>query len=198
MPAIVIKANEFHVDTKIPCRLVFVIPLELPSLLDPSVPPPPYHPPNNIDRWALRDPTMTALRPVVIGALYTVLGPDAAVSEMVLSNNHDWIQGEEFESTMFTDRSKFDPESGDWTDQYGRTGFGAKAYIDYGERYGVAIIEGYRIRVDQGIEDNKKNVPVVEMKAMPVLTDGKVAFVARRYGDIEEEGFNHRFWQEEW
>jgi hypothetical protein len=114
MPAVVIKANDFHVDSKTPCRLVIVIPLELPSLLDPSVPPPPYHPPdNNISRWALRDPTMTALRPAVIGALYTVLGPDAAISEMVPRDNRDWIQADTFVSRLVTDKSKFDPESGD-------------------------------------------------------------------------------------
>lgn len=196
MPAIVIKANKFHVDSKTPCRLVFVIPLELPSLLDSSVPPPPYHPPNNIDRWALHDATMTALRPAVFGGLYTALGPDAAISEMVPPNNRDWIPKNDFVSRLVNDRSKFDPESGDWTDQYGNMGSGATAYLEYGNE--IAIIEAYEIRVDQGITDNKINVPVVELKAMPVLHDGKVAFVARKYEDAEQERYNHNIWLHEW
>lgn len=75
---------------------------------------------------------MTALRPVVVGALYALLGPDAAASEMVPRGNLDWLQRDEYVSRLVTDRSKFDPESGDWTDQYGDVGSGAKAYIDYG------------------------------------------------------------------
>ncbi len=197
-PAIVIKADEFHVDSKTPCRLVFVIPIELPPLLDPSIPPPPYYPPNSVDRWALRDSTMTALRPVVFVALYALLGPDAAVSEMVPRDNRDWVQRDEFVSTLITDRSKFDPKSGDWMDQSGNMRSGAKAYIDYGERIGIAIIEAYQIRVDQGIKDNKTNPLVVEVKAMPVLSDGKVAFVARKYRVIEQECFNQNIWLHEW
>lgn len=198
MPAIVIKANEFHVDSKTPCRLVFVIPLELPSLLDSSVPPPPYYPPNkNITEWTLRDATMTALRPAVVGALYTVLGPDAAVSEMVPRDNRDWHKADGFASSVVTDKSKFDPESGDWTDRDGNMDSGAKAYLEYPNNE-IAIIDVYKIRIDQGIKDNKINVPVVELKAMPVLSEGKVAFVARKYGDIEQEWFNRSIWQIEW
>jgi hypothetical protein len=197
MPTIVIKANEFHVDSKTPCRLVFVIPLELPSLLDSSIPPPPYYPPdNNITQWSLCDSTMTALRPVVVGALYTVLGPDAAISDIVPAENDDWINKDPHVSRLVNDRSKFDPESGDWTDQYGNMGSGAQAYLEYLDQ--VAIIEAYKIRVDQGIIDNKINVLVVELKAMPVLHDGKVAFVARKYEDAEQEHYNHCIWQEEW
>lgn len=198
-PAIVLKANEFHVDSQTPCRLVFVIPLELPPLLDSSIPPPPYHPPSNtVERWALRDPTLTALRPVVVGALYALLGTEAAVSEMIPRDNRDWRQRDEYVSRLVTDKYKFDPESGDWTDQYGHMGSGAKAYIDYGERHGISVIEAYQIRVDQGIKDNKTNPLVVEVKAMPVLHDGKVAFVARQYGAAEQERLNHDIWLHEW
>jgi hypothetical protein len=41
-------------------------------------------------------------------------------------------------------------------------------------------------------------VLVVELKAMPVLHNGKVAFVARKYGDVEQEYFNHNIWLHEW
>jgi hypothetical protein len=197
LPAIVIKANEFHVDAKIPCRFNFVIPLELPSLLDPSIPPPPYYPPNTVDRQELRDPTMTALRPAVTGALYQLLGTAAPVSTMIPANNQDWRQRDEYVTRLVTDRSKFDPVSGHWTDQYGVEGFETKAYID-NYRFGFAIIEAYQIRVDQNIEDNKSNPMAVEVKAMSVLHEGKVAFVARRFREAEQESFNHRIWQEEW
>lgn len=84
VPVIVVKANEFHFDTQIPCRLSFIIPLELPPLLDPSIPPPPYQPPqNSVGSRVLYDLTRTVLRPVVSGALLALLGSDAAVSEMV-------------------------------------------------------------------------------------------------------------------
>ena len=140
---------------------------------------------------------MTALRPAVVGALYTVLGPAAALSKMVPRDNRDWIQGEEFVASVVTDGSKFDPESGDWTDQYGNMGSSAKAYREYGSDR-IEIIEAYKIRVDQGIKDNRINVLVVELKAMPVLSDERVAFVARKYRDAEQEHFNHNVWLHEW
>ncbi|KAK4031960.1 hypothetical protein C8A01DRAFT_41605 [Parachaetomium inaequale] len=198
LPAIVIKANKFHVDTITPCRFNFVIPLELPSILDPSIPPPPYYPPNIIDRQELRDPTTTALRPAVTGALYQLLGTAAPVSTMVPTNNLDWRQRDEYVSRLVTDRSKFDPVSGHWTDQYGVEGFETKAYIDYGGYGGIEIVEAYQIRVDQNIEDNKSNPMAVEVKAMPVLHEGKVAFVARRFREGEQEAFNQSIWEDEW
>lgn len=33
---------------------------------------------------------------------------------------------------------------------------------------------------------------------MPVLQDGKVAFVARKYGAAEQERLNHDIWLHEW
>jgi hypothetical protein len=198
LPTVVIKANDFHVDAKAPCRLMFVIPLELPPLLDPSIPPPPYYPPDNtIDRPALRDSVMTALRPAVIGALYELLGPEAAVASMIPRENGDWRQKEEYVSRGIADRSKFELETGYWMDQYGVEGYEIQAYIDYG-MCGIGVIEGYKIRVDQNIEDNKSNPLIVEVKAMPVLHQGKVAFVARKYRHAEQEALNHSIWQEEW
>ena len=198
VPVIVVKANESHVDSQTPCRLKFIIPLELPPLLDPSIPPPPYHPPeNSVGSRVLYDLTRTVLRPVVIGALFALLGSDAAVSEMVPRQNSDWRQRAEYVSRAVTQRSDFDLESGNWTDQYGLKGFDAKAYFDCGDK-GFIIVEAYQIRVDQGIKDNKTNPLVVEVKAMPVLTEGKVAFLARKYEDGEQEFFNNAIWQHEW
>jgi hypothetical protein len=198
LPALVIKANDFYVDSKTPCRLIFVIPLELPPLLDPSISPPPYYPPNDrVDRPALRDSVMTALRPAVIGALYELLGTDASVSAMIPRKNSDWRQRKEYVSKGVADRSKFDPTTGYWMDQYGVEGFEIQAYIDYGD-YGIGIIQGYQIRVDQAIEDNKSNPLVIEVKAMPVLHEGRVAFVARKYRESEQEVFNHSVWLHEW
>lgn len=116
---------------------------------------------------------------------------------MVPRDNRDWHKADGFASSVVTDKSKFDPESGDWTDRDGNMDFGAKAYLEYPNNE-IAIIDVYKIRIDQGIKDNKINVPVVELKAMPVLSEGKVAFVARKYGDIEQEWFNRSIWQIEW
>lgn len=101
VPVIVVKANEFHFDTQIPCRLSFIIPLELPPLLDPSIPPPPYQPPqNSVGSRVLYDLTRTVLRPVVSGALLALLGSDAAVSEMVPRQRNDWRQRDELVSRV--------------------------------------------------------------------------------------------------
>ena len=194
---IIVRANEFHADTQTPCRLIFVIPVELPPLLNPSIPPPPYNPLNPVDHPVLYDLTRTALRPVVIGAVFALLGPDAAVSKMVPRHNRDWRQPHQFVSRVVTDRSKFNLESGHWTDQYGVEGFDPKAYIDLGD-HGFSIVEAYQIRADQGIKDNKTNPLILEVKAMPVLTEGKVAFLVRKYEDWEQKHFNHNVWLEEW
>jgi hypothetical protein len=79
-----------------------------------------------------------------------------------------------------TDRSKFDLVHGHWTDQYGVEGYETEAYIDY-YSHGFAIIEAYQIRVDQNIEDDESNPMAVEVKDMPVLHEGKVAFPAQRF-----------------
>jgi hypothetical protein len=116
----------------------------------------------------------------VIGALYELLGAEASVSSMIPRDNGDWRQKEEYVSRGITGRSKFEPETGYWMDQYGVEGYEIQAYIDYGV-CGIGVIEGYKIRVDHNIEDNKSNPLIVEAKAMPVLHQCKVAFVARKY-----------------
>lgn len=192
---VVIKSNDFHVDATTPCRFIFLIPLDLPPLLDPSIPPPPYLAP-----WATEEPRMhaavqTALRPAVAGALYELLGPEAPVSTLMPPKNCPWSNRDPYESRKLAKGFDFDPATGYWVDQYGNEGRGAPAWLKFGEV--ISIIEAYRSRINQCIVDNESNPLVVELKAMPVLhKEHTVAWVARKYSEWEQKEFNHAVWQD--
>jgi hypothetical protein len=83
-PATLPASNGFHVDATTPCRFILLIPLDLPPLLDPSIPPPPYLVAGAVDQPRIRDAVRTALRPAVVGALHELLGTGAPVSPTLI------------------------------------------------------------------------------------------------------------------
>jgi hypothetical protein len=195
LPTVVIKGNEFHIDAATPCRFIFLIPLDLPPLLDPSIPPPPYLVAGAVDQPRMRDAVGTALRPAVVGALHELLGTEAPVSAMIPRENADWGQREPYDSRILAKGFEFDAAAGFWVDQYGNKGGEAPAWSKFGEF--TEVIEAYKFRVNQCIVDSESNPLVVELRAMPVLHGkGAVAWVVKKYSEWEQREFNHAVWRD--
>ncbi|KAJ4306803.1 hypothetical protein N0V88_000170 [Collariella sp. IMI 366227] len=103
LPTTVLRVNDFHVDAKRPCRFVFLIPLKLPPLLDPSIPPPPYRESSFLNTPRMWNPFLLALRPAIAGVLYNLLGTEAPVSAMIPHENRHGQQREESSSETVQD-----------------------------------------------------------------------------------------------
>lgn len=194
-PIMVAKYTDLSsITSTTPCRYKFVFPLQLPPLIDPSMSPPPYYPPNLVSNHM--DKAKRVLRPVIASALLAVLGPDAPVdSSLIPPVKKKAFPGTWLHDTalchMIDDPDKFHLDTGRWTDQCGHDGEVIDAYQDFGEE-GIAVFYAYEFRVDLCIGEGDVNPPVVFFEAMPELRNGRVAIVAEECDAGEREHINMR------
>ena len=192
-PIMVAKYSDLsRITATTPCRYKFVFPLQLPPLIDSSMAPPPYYPPNLVTNHM--DKAKRILRPVIASALLAVLGPDAPVDGKLLPPvKRNAFPGTWLHDTvlcnMIDDPDKFHLDTGKWTDQCGHEGEVIDAYQDFGEE-GIAVFYAYEFRVDMCIGEKDVNPPVVFFEAMPELRNGRVAIVAEECDDGEREHIN--------
>lgn len=194
-PIMVAKRSDLsRITSTTPCRYKFIFPLQLPPLIDPSMSPPPYYPPNLVSNHM--DKAKRILRPVIASALLAILGPDAPVDGSLIppvmkkAFPGTWLH----DTTLYNlidDSDKFHLDTETWTDQCGHDGDVIDAYQDFGEA-GIAVFYAYEFRVDMCIGEKDVNPPVVFFEAEPELQYERVAIIVTECGDRQREYINMR------
>ncbi len=172
--------QDLAVDTEKPYRFEFIIPITLPWLLDPSIPPPPYYPPDN-EIVIHRKATNPILQALITSVTQEVLGPDTVISFL----------SEQWDGNVIPRNGVFDIATGHWKDQYGKEGYTINAYLQFGED--VNIISGFRFIVQYSTGDDDQNPPIVQFRASSELQDGKVLFHAEQYSERMKTYMNDTF-----
>lgn len=192
-PVEIIFEDEFSINIHTACRIEFLFPVTLPCLLDPSIPPPPYYPPNNqVDsHWA---PTMAVLRPIMASALYELLGPGAPVADMVGTDAGDNFY-ERWDGKVILHRANYDLATGYWKDQRGVEGYGIDAYFQEHDG-GICVLQSWKFGTQYRVAHDS-NPLFLKFKAEENLEDGMVVFHGSKYPEhmrryknafINEEG----------
>jgi hypothetical protein len=171
--------SRFHAN--MPARYKLMVPVTLPHRLNPSIPGPPYYPPDNIVRHS--DVHMTVLRPVLAGALHELLGADTPVESILGSgtpaandpNMHfDGVEVADGEGGSGL-------ETGYWRTTSGRDGYGIHAYWE-DEDDEVFIAQWIVYQVDWRVEEaDGTRPPIVQLKAERELEEGEVVFQVCEY-----------------
>jgi hypothetical protein len=176
--------SRFNAD--MPARYKLMFPVSLPHRLNPHIPGPPYYREDNITFHC--NLHLSVLRPVLMGALHELLGPDAPV-ESVLGSEYQplpdngmptsgglvWMQ---FDGVRVENRATgFNLETGYWRGG-GREGYGIDAYFEYDDGDDVYVVQWIVYHIDWrvGEVEDGKYPPIVQLKAQAELEDAKVVF----------------------
>lgn len=187
---------DFMVTPATQCVFEVIIPLEIPRLIDTSLPAPPYIGDDATynGMQILVRPTMRA---IISGLLRELLGSDYPVCSLLGSDPDGDISqsnriGEWWDTKFILSKADLDLKAGTWKDQFGEEGHGTiDAYVEHPDGQ-ISLMFGLKYLLVQGsIPGGDENPRVIQFRAEPALSDGKVIFHAREYTDRGREGINN-------
>lgn len=97
-----------------------------------------------------------------------------------------------WDTKVILSKADLDLKAGTWKDQFGEEGHGPiDAYVEHPDGH-VGLMFGFKYLLVQGsIPEGDENPRVIQFRAEPTLSDGKVIFHAREYTERGREGINN-------
>lgn len=187
---------DFMVTPVSQCVFEVIIPLGIPRLIDTSLPAPPY-----IGMDATYNSLQILVRPtmraIMSGLLREFMGSGYPVCSILGSDPDGNISQsnrlkEWFDSKFILSMADLDLKAGTWKDQFGEEGHGPiDAYVEEPDGQ-VELILGFNYLLVQGssIPGGDEDPRVIQFRAEPTLSDGKVIFHAREYTERGRQGIN--------
>lgn len=186
---------DFMVTSATQCVFEVIIPLEIPRLIDTSLPAPPYI---GIDATynGLQILVRPTMRAIMSGLLRELMGSGYPVCSLLGSDPDGNISqsnrvSEGWDAKFLLDKADFDLKAGTWKDQFGEEGHGTiDAYVEEPDGW-VSLFFGFQYLLVQGtIPEGDENPRVIQFRAEPALSDGKVVFHTREYTERGRKGIN--------
>jgi hypothetical protein len=187
-PVLLVRMNSFDVDFSTPCRFIFTIPLELPSLIDPRIPPPACFP-DDVRFNALRTHSYFSLAvdTIMKDSLQILLGSEALIEPQQLSEDNE--PGRSDDPAMSLSSKETDQDTHKKTPPPLATGCDAPSFSGPRRRE-FPLINAFQYEIDHNISDPTLNPLVLDLSAASVLNgDMVVLTISRRRGTgtVEQE-----------
>lgn len=199
------QCPDFEVDPGSQCVFEVIIPLDLPRIIDPSIPPPPYHGEDELFN-RLQPRVRPVTTSILAGLLTAFMGNDYPIHSVLgfdpSNDDFDIVQGrdllEKFEGEGLWSMSDLiigpDLRDGRWKDQFGIEGQGrVDAFYEHFDGF-VTLVHAFKYTLILGpfefVEEQLQldNPRMIQFTAGDQLEDGKVVFVAKEYTE------KARFW----